>query len=87
MGTGPDGRVGGPVIGYAEAQGSYLAAGWPAPLPLKRGTKFPPPSGFTGKSGAYPSAEDLDRWRATDNGGNLALRLVKSRDVVYDVVV
>ncbi len=66
---------GGPVIGYAEAQGSYLAAGWNAPLPLKRGTKGPPPSGFTGKAGAYPNENDLADWRETFSDGNLALRL------------
>lgn len=65
----------GPVIGYAEAQASYLAAGWKAPLPLKRGTKWPPPSGFTGNTGSYPSEIDLAGWRQTGSDGNLALRL------------
>jgi hypothetical protein len=62
-------------MGYAEAQGSYLAAGWNAPLPLKRATKWPPPSGFTGKTGAYPNEIDLAVWRETFCDGNLALRL------------
>jgi replicative DNA helicase len=73
--TVPPAPAGSPVIGYAEAQGSYLAAGWTAPLPLKRGTKGPPPSGFTGKTGAYPNEIDLAVWRETVSDGNLALRL------------
>jgi hypothetical protein len=66
---------GGPVIGYAEAQGSYLAAGWNAPLPLQRGTKWPPPSGFTGKNGAYPNEIDLAVWRQQFSDGNIAIRM------------
>ena len=42
---------------------------------MKRGTKWPPPSGFTGKTGAYPNEIDLAVWREAFSDGNLALRL------------
>ena len=77
------------MTGYGAAQGCYLAAGWPAPLPLTRGTKSPPPTGFTGKTGAYPSENDFALWRTAFSRGNLALRLPDAVEVggqVWSVV-
>ncbi len=63
------------MTGYAQAQGIYLAAGWNAPLPLQRGTKGPPPSGFTGKNGVYPNDIDLAVWAEQFPDGNICIRM------------
>lgn len=47
---------------YADAHGVYRAAGWIGPLPLGEGTKYPPPDGFTGWHGIYPSGADSQTW-------------------------
>lgn len=47
------------------------ALGW-SPLPLPERAKTPPPTGYTGYSGRYTSADDINRW---DWSGNLAIRL------------
>lgn len=47
---------------YAEAHTIYRAAGWTGPLPLPAGTKWPPPDGFTGWHGTYPSGADSQTW-------------------------
>lgn len=47
---------------YASAHDAYRAAGWTGPLPLVQGTKTPPPDGFTGWHGAYPSGADSQTW-------------------------
>jgi len=49
--------------------------GW-SPLPLPAGKKFPPPDGYTGYHGKYPTVEDIDKWEAQGLWtGNVALRL------------
>lgn len=63
------------VDGYADAAPLYRNAGWDAPLPLPRGQKFPPPSGFSGHDGAVPTAEQVSAWCAENPTGNLCLRL------------
>jgi hypothetical protein len=47
---------------YADAHTLYRAAGWTGPLPLPDGAKWPPPDGFTGWHGAYPSGADSQTW-------------------------
>lgn len=49
--------------------------GW-SPLPLPAGKKTPPPDGFTGYDGRYPTQADIDRWEQQGQwNGNLALRM------------
>jgi hypothetical protein len=47
---------------YATAHMIYRRAGWTGPLPLPVGEKGPPPEGFTGWTGAYPSGADSQAW-------------------------
>jgi hypothetical protein len=47
---------------YADAYNTYLASGLGGPLPLRPGTKWPPPTGWTGWDGDYPSAADCAEW-------------------------
>lgn len=58
---------------YQEALSGYLMAGWEGVLPLPPKSKFAPPKGFTGRSGATPTEENFSDW--IDRGGNIALRL------------
>jgi hypothetical protein len=62
-------------IGYAAAAEIYWNAGWQGVLPLKRGSKWPPPKGFTGYDGADPSYADILQWGELYADGNLCLRL------------
>lgn len=56
---------------YQDVWPLHRRLGWPGVLPLRAGTKFPPPDGFTGWDGIYPSPADcaefeqLDRYRGT----------------------
>lgn len=62
--------------GYGDAVGLYRAAGWVGVLPLPPAKKFPPPKGFTGYDGDWPTDEQITRWideRPTD--ANLMLRI------------
>ena len=61
---------------FAEHAGAYRAAGLAGTLLLPAGKKFPPPAGFTGEDGRWPTDEDIAAWsvRAGD-AFNLALRL------------
>ncbi|QNJ90734.1 bifunctional DNA primase/polymerase [Mycolicibacterium fluoranthenivorans] len=65
----------GGVSGYAAAAQAYWESGWRGVLPLKRGTKSPPPDGFTGHLGADPSYPDVLQWAELYPDGNVALRL------------
>lgn len=47
---------------YRDAHPVYRKAGWIGPLPLADGTKWPPPEGWTGWHGAYPSYADSEAW-------------------------
>lgn len=62
---------------YADAFGRYRSAGWTGTIPLKRGTKFPPPTGYTGTTGLYPSGADCQEWAEHEYLGTpqLALRM------------
>lgn len=57
-----------------EVTREYINAGWDAPFPLPAGKKFPPPDGFTGYEGRYPTNEDVDRWIEQRRYGNFGLR-------------
>lgn len=61
------------VLDYSTAQPAYKAAGWEGALPLPAKKKHPPPEGFTGKAGRFPTADDVAGWAGQH--GNLALRL------------
>lgn len=53
-----------------------LAKGY-SPFPLKKGKKFPPPVGYTGYSGKFVDAADIDQWleRHKWQTGNIGVRL------------
>lgn len=57
---------------YGDAYQIYRDAGW-IPLPLKRGTKWPPPEGYTGEDRQEPDDRKYRRWSKQYAGGNLAL--------------
>lgn len=63
------------AVGYSDAAQTYWDKGWRGVLPLKRETKWPPPSGFTGYDGATPSYPDILQWSELYPQGNLCLRL------------
>jgi hypothetical protein len=65
------------ATGYADAAPVYLRSGWQGVLPLKRGTKFPPPAGFTGRGKPDPTEEQIAQWAQSDSylNGGLCLRL------------
>jgi hypothetical protein len=61
---------------FAEHAADYRAAGLIGTLPLPAGQKFPPPAGYTGEDGIWPTDETIADW--SDRAGdafNLALRL------------
>ena len=62
-------------LGYADVFQMYTDLGWSGVLKLKAGSKFPPPTGFTGAAGAYPSYADMHAWAEEEPAGNVALRL------------
>ncbi len=65
------------ATGYADVYDRYVELGWSGVLPLKRGTKFPPPYGYTGKGKPDPTEERMAAWAqsTTYTGGGLGLRL------------
>lgn len=66
--------AGGP---YGTSALAYWNAGWQGVLPLPSGRKWPPPPGWTGYDGEYPSRADVQTWLDDERtaGGNVALRL------------
>lgn len=60
---------------YADVAAAYRAAGWAAVLPLAAGSKYPPPSGYTGRAGADPDDEQIATWCAELGRGNIAIRM------------
>jgi hypothetical protein len=61
---------------YGTAAMVYRDAGWRGVLPLPVESKSPPPKGFTGNDGAWPSSADTQAWCSGDEGsGNIGLRL------------
>jgi hypothetical protein len=65
------------MTAYPEAKDIYWNLGWPAPLPLRSGTKWPPPVGFSGNNGRFPQYSDLVMWEQMSKyrDGNICLRL------------
>lgn len=65
------------ATGYAGAAPLYLRLGWQGALPLKRGTKFPPPAGYTGRGNPDPTDDQIGKWVQTETyrDGGLCLRL------------
>jgi hypothetical protein len=61
---------------YAEAAELYASAGW-APLPLgdQPQLKTPPPTGYTGRDGTNPTADDISAWIAQRGNRNIGVRL------------
>lgn len=62
-------------LGYGDAAQAYWDKGWRGVLPLRRGTKWPPPGGFTGYDGVDPSYPDIMQWSELYPQGNVCLRL------------
>ncbi|EWC61904.1 DNA primase/helicase, phage-associated [Actinokineospora spheciospongiae] len=61
---------------FAHHAERYRAAGWFGTLPLPANAKYPPPGGFTGGSGGWPTDQDISAWGARfGDSFNLALRL------------
>lgn len=61
--------------GYAGAARAYRKAGWQGVLPLKNGTKWPPPEGFTGRAGEWPAGLLVLEWEDRFPNGGVALRV------------
>lgn len=57
-----------------DAADNYRAARWQGTIKLPHRQKGPPPTGFTGQNGAFPSDADILNWKM-DGGGNIGLRL------------
>jgi hypothetical protein len=61
---------------YASAAALYWDAGWRGVLPLPANRKASPPTGWTGRAGAWPSRADVEAWVGGSEGhGNVGLRL------------
>ena len=69
------------MTGYAEFLPVYQSMGWKGVLAFKHATKFPPPDGFTGKTGRWPTEIDYAVWREQFRDGNLGLRLGQEVEV------
>lgn len=65
------------VGGYADVAHVYLEHGWSPPLPLPKGQKFPPPTGFTGGAARIPTPDEIETWRREKANGNVALYLAE----------
>lgn len=62
---------------YAIAAPLYRAQGWQGVLPVGNAPseKWPPPAGYTGREGRWPTDEDVERWRSERSAMNIAIRL------------
>jgi hypothetical protein len=60
---------------YGDNANEYYARGWRAPLPLPMMEKSPPPAGYTGAGGKWPSGADIWAWTEEQPAGNIALRM------------
>jgi hypothetical protein len=63
------------TLGYGAAADTYWRNGWRGILPIRRGHKKSPPTGFTGRAGNDPSYPDVMSWAELYPDGNLCLRL------------
>lgn len=62
------------IRGYVDAFDEYHRAGWKSVLPIPRGMKKWPPTGYTGYDAQIPSYPDLMAWAEDNPEANLALR-------------
>lgn len=60
---------------YAQGAMAYVLEGWEGILPLPPGAKYPPPDGFTGREGEWPSEEQIEEWVIYRGESNVCLRL------------
>ena len=60
---------------FADHSHDYIAAGWRGVLWLRPETKWPPPTGYTGYRGGWPSPADVYTWSEDHPNANIALRL------------
>jgi hypothetical protein len=61
---------------YGRGVWPYIAAGWRGVLPLPPAAKSPPPKGFTGYDGAWPTDEQSAAWSKNEPAdANLAIRV------------
>lgn len=58
---------------YADGAWLYRGADWVGVIPVHG--KYPPPSGWTGADGGWPSGADIQSWVDTAPAENIALRL------------
>jgi hypothetical protein len=61
------------VSPFTAHHAAYRAAGWAGTLLLPARRKSPPPEGYTGEGGAWPTTATLEAW--AQKGGNIGLRL------------
>lgn len=62
-----------PIFGIAAP--TYLRYGWTAPLYVPVRDKTPPPDGFTGENGRYPTQQEVMNWVGMFPSYNIALRM------------
>jgi len=62
----------------------FYDKGWHGVLPLPPGKKSPPPDGFTGADGAWPTRNDVGGWTVEEPDGNIAIRVMQGM-VAIDV--
>jgi hypothetical protein len=62
-----------PIFGIAAPH--YLQLGWAAPLYMPVRGKTPPPDGFTGEDGRYPTYQEVMNWVGQYPHNNIALRM------------
>lgn len=60
---------------YGEHANDLVSAGWRGVLPLPVAAKSPPPNGYTGAGGAWPSGADVWTWSEELPNANIGLRL------------
>lgn len=70
---------------YAYGTPLYRAAGFAGTLPLPRGEKHPPPTGYTGIKAIDPDPARVEQWREQQPDGNICLRLAGVDDY-YEVI-
>ena len=62
----------GSAAGYASASREYQRKGW-HPVPIQKGQRWPPPTGFIGKGRISPSGADIEAWSEDRPNDNIAI--------------
>lgn len=77
-----------PIDPFGIACGTYRQRGWLGTIPLPAGRKFPPPTGWTGRSAEYPSIEQIAKWMDSTkyDNANIALHLGVTPSGEHEVV-